>query len=438
MWIRLLTTCRAGVAVALAAAATSFVGAKPPELPADSKETATTADAKETRLVDPATLTAPELMELLRKKLGGKVQVVEIPERKLFVRSGSGYFDPAMLRVDDLTAGDTLCSLWHQLGHGSPMAVLHHKVYGDLHVFIANWPEPICQMPVEVEQIPVRPAELPPNRTFEEFLYETQHHNGTPERESSDASSPDDLAAARRMYRIGERCRRKGDLDMAYNCYQETLRLCPNSPYAPVACERAAEVAARKPAAAASGEEETDAPPPAAAAEEPSPESADARTMFVIGERCRRQGDVDMACNCYREAQLMAPDSSYGRLALKRLRQIGAGRLGDAAEKEPALPPKQEPGQPQAPVLFVPSLPRNLTIEVHQPESDGTPGSLHRPAANERPDAPVFDIDIEVASGRSGAGLRAEGVFRLGKLGYKMTYDDFDGHYRLVVVPSKP
>jgi hypothetical protein len=225
---------------------------------------------------------------------------------------------------------------------------------------------------------------------------------------------------------------------MAYNCYDETLRLCPNSPYTPVACKRAADLVARK-APAASGEEEAEAPPPPPAAEDASPEANDARAMYQIGERCRRRGDLAMACNCYREAQLMAPDSTYGRQASKRLRQIQAGRQTDAEEQEPPLLPAQPESSPaQPPVLFVPPLPRNLRIEVNEQEDYEMARSVSRPTGTARSAAPAFDFDIEIAPGRSGAGLRAEGIFRLGKLGYKATYDDYDGHYRLVVVPSKP
>lgn len=38
-------------------------------------------------------------------------------------------------------------------------------------------------------------------------------------------------AQAKHLYRIGERCRRRGDMDMARNCYQEVCRLTPKSPY---------------------------------------------------------------------------------------------------------------------------------------------------------------------------------------------------------------
>lgn len=52
-----------------------------------------------------------------------------------------------------------------------------------------------------------------------------------------DASQPDAAEEqarrhdmARRLYRIAERCRRKGDYEMAYSCYLEVELLVPNSP----------------------------------------------------------------------------------------------------------------------------------------------------------------------------------------------------------------
>lgn len=40
------------------------------------------------------------------------------------------------------------------------------------------------------------------------------------------------LSQAQKMFHIAERCRRQGDMDKAYTCYHETIRLCPASDYA--------------------------------------------------------------------------------------------------------------------------------------------------------------------------------------------------------------
>jgi hypothetical protein len=179
--------------------------------------------------------------------------------------------------------------------------------------------------------------------------------------------------------------------------------------------------------------------------------------MYLIGERCRRVGDLDMASNCYREAQLLCPQSTAARQALKRLHQIEAGHTGGVEEQElprpNAAPPQEEvfreqkpnevivivvpppaaentqqrPAETEPPVLLVPPPPRNLTIHVDEVGS-----------TRARSTGPAFDIDIEIAPGRTGSGLRAQGTLVFGKLGCKVIYDDFDGHSRLVIVPSKP
>lgn len=122
-----------------------------------------------------------------------------------------------------------------------------------------------------------------------------------------------------------------------------------------------------------------------------------ARRLYLIGERCRRTGDFDMAVNCYYEVDQLSPHSSYARKARQRLHQIDAQRTtappsGDTEEQEvprpmPATLPHQkitiesEPAQspPEAartgtkiPVLRVPLPPRNLAIYVEEPEAQGT------------------------------------------------------------------
>src|SRR5438874_9752948 len=46
------------------------------------------------------------------------------------------------------------------------------------------------------------------------------------------------LSEAKAMYYVGERCRRGGDLDMAYRCYEEAHRACPQCRHAKKALQR--------------------------------------------------------------------------------------------------------------------------------------------------------------------------------------------------------
>jgi hypothetical protein len=187
---------------------------------------------------------------------------------------------------------------------------------------------------------------------------------------------------ARRMYLIGERCRRTGDLDMAENCYQETKLLCPGCDYARKAERRLQQVRALRTSEredvgeeAEPAKEETpkgegnynfEVPPPACLIPpsdktyEPqvgttmgsrtfSLESrgvlhawmrreaqlgkmllfetdlaklAEAKVMFYVGERCRRGGDPEMAYRCYENAYRTCPQSRHGKKAQMRMRKI--------------------------------------------------------------------------------------------------------------------
>src|SRR5262249_7034559 len=46
------------------------------------------------------------------------------------------------------------------------------------------------------------------------------------------------LSEAKAMYYVGERCRRGGDLDMAYRCYEDAHHICPQCRHAKKALQR--------------------------------------------------------------------------------------------------------------------------------------------------------------------------------------------------------
>jgi tetratricopeptide (TPR) repeat protein len=161
------------------------------------------------------------------------------------------------------------------------------------------------------------------------------------------------LLTARRMFRIGERCLRKGNLDMAYNCFQEVHLLAPTSRYGQLAIDRLSKIDQRRLAETDSAEQQE------SASQEGQNNAASqldqARQLFRIGERCRKKGELDMAINCYREVQLLCPGSVYARRARQRIADIKHQRTTD----EPA-----EPG-----------------LEQHSPPADSQDNSAGSPEA---------------------------------------------------------
>lgn len=68
------------------------------------------------------------------------------------------------------------------------------------------------------------------------------------------------------------------------------------------------------------------------------PEDSDrqqmARRLFVIAETCRRNGDHEMAYNCYCEVELLIPNSPLGERARKSMEECRR-QLGGVEEAEP-------------------------------------------------------------------------------------------------------
>jgi hypothetical protein len=154
--------------------------------------------------------------------------------------------------------------------------------------------------------------------------------------------------SARHMFHVGEACFRKGDLDMAHNCFEETRLIAPNSPYARRAESRLQEVAARK-AEVSDDASEAQEPAVEAAQAEGDAVSEAARLhsawqMYGIGQRCQLIGDWAMAVNCYHETRLIYPHSLPARLAAQRLRQVKAERAAaEEAEAGTEEPPQTDP-----------------------------------------------------------------------------------------------
>jgi hypothetical protein len=152
------------------------------------------------------------------------------------------------------------------------------------------------------------------------------------------------VVSARRLYQVGERCLRKGDLDMAYSCFQEVHLLAPTSRYGLNAIDRLSEIESRRAEDSSEAEEQEPPSMPRADEESRGPATVDparlasAREMYRIGQRCREAGDLDMATSCFQETRLICPHSHYAILAARQLRQIETLRQDDETS-EPAETP---------------------------------------------------------------------------------------------------
>jgi hypothetical protein len=60
-----------------------------------------------------------------------------------------------------------------------------------------------------------------------------------------------------------------------------------------------------------------------------------ARSLYLLGERCRKGGDLRMAAGFYQESCQACPGCYYSALAYERLRHLRAAeRLSDGAEEQ--------------------------------------------------------------------------------------------------------
>jgi hypothetical protein len=107
---------------------------------------------------------------------------------------------------------------------------------------------------------------------------------------------------------------------------------------------------------------------------------AHARKMYLIGERCRRAGDFDMAENCYQETKLLCPGCDYALKAERRIREVRGMRAAESEDiGEESEPPKeeQEPAKKESskdgnynydvgpPTVIVPSPFGSETTDLH-------------------------------------------------------------------------
>jgi tetratricopeptide (TPR) repeat protein len=240
----------------------------------------------------------------------------------------------------------------------------------------------------------------------------------------SSEAEPVGPSQARTLFRIGMRCYRKGDFDMAVNCFQEVQRICPTEPLA----ERAAvwELRTNQARILDMSDEQASKPPqPEArpAVEEQEPLSADdeatlleelnrlgdqlrkqtqepplcpcpfnsqpetspapaqkpidldqtARQLYDQGRHFRRTGDFEQALRCFRAAQIICPDSPCGRKALHQIQRLEAQKAGQRKM------PSSEPAAPEGPdarerFLIESSEPLELYLDDGVSEEETEPG----------------------------------------------------------------
>lgn len=219
---------------------------------------------------------------------------------------------------------------------------------------------------------------------FEELKAEEKHL--TPEC----GTCPRRAEEARRLFQTGERCRTEGDYRMAHNCYQEVERLCPNTELAKVAQARLQELRSLDDFIedaisddTSSATEEQEASAEAARAISAALEALaqhlkseyppchtrqaqqgggtccpfahvisqreliremdlqkmkDARSLYFIGERCRRNGDANMASRFYAESIEVCPGSPYAQKSSARVAKLSKRRSVEEGTEEAEVP----------------------------------------------------------------------------------------------------
>jgi tetratricopeptide (TPR) repeat protein len=153
------------------------------------------------------------------------------------------------------------------------------------------------------------------------------------------------LHSADRLLEIGEECEAHGDIDMARNCFEEVLQLCPGSARAAAASGHISALAqaANKPTSAEQlGAETVD--PPASDVPTSTPDShkfAEAKRMYHLGERYHENGDLVNARLCFLESWLICPSTSIGYLGLDKFNELDKAMAqvhGEDAVEEQEIP----------------------------------------------------------------------------------------------------
>jgi tetratricopeptide (TPR) repeat protein len=155
---------------------------------------------------------------------------------------------------------------------------------------------------------------------------------------------------AKRMFELGQRLEKAGDLENAHRCYQETHLICPDCEYGKQAVERMAEIerSITEPQRRQGNIEEQESPVDGQSSghSEVEPRQT-ARAYFQLAEYYRHTGNLNTAYYYYQESHLACPDCKSGMKAIERMRQIEThrDRFTDPSEEqdEPDTRPFKRP-----------------------------------------------------------------------------------------------
>jgi tetratricopeptide (TPR) repeat protein len=143
---------------------------------------------------------------------------------------------------------------------------------------------------------------------------------------------PRRIQQAHSMLQMGMRYQRAGDLDNAYRCYQDSHAICPVCRDGETALDRMVQIEAmksRQMQPREGGIEEQEPPvdrrrPPFTPDELEQRDQAE--SLFDLGERTRRAGNLRKAYGLYQETHLTFPECYFGMKAIERMHEIETRR----------------------------------------------------------------------------------------------------------------
>jgi tetratricopeptide (TPR) repeat protein len=149
------------------------------------------------------------------------------------------------------------------------------------------------------------------------------------------------LHQTRHFYAIAAHCEQNGDWEMARNCYEEAMRISPESTFGMLAAGRlhrlqGAELKEEVVQARFVGFQQ----PPQKPQEVPGEERMEPRRMLEswrmlqVGESYRLAGDLDNAFRCFQDAHAICPASRYGQAAMGRMIEVERVRSEQQMEQQ--------------------------------------------------------------------------------------------------------
>jgi tetratricopeptide (TPR) repeat protein len=152
-------------------------------------------------------------------------------------------------------------------------------------------------------------------------------------------SSLQRIQESRRMYLKGERYENAHQFQKAYSCYNEARAICPACRYGRQSLERMMYLELHGACLRGVGGDAEEQEPPLRQRRQVGCESGSqtfnaatlaqrqqARALYLLGERCRRNGDPRMAAEFYSESSQACPNCFYGVSAQERLQLLSRTR----------------------------------------------------------------------------------------------------------------